>query len=226
VIDDLAGLLELVQASVLEIHPWGARADRPELPDRVTIDLDPGDNVPWQRVIDAAHDVRRRLAALKLESFAKTTGGKGLHVVVPLARRHDWPEVKSFARRFSEEVAAAAPERFLTKISIAERKGRIFIDYLRNGPTSTAVAPYSSRARPGAPVSTPLDWSEVTPSLDPAAFTIRTVPERMSRLGADPWAEIFGMRQRLPAPPPGAKAAPSRPRRRRAAKAQGLVPSV
>jgi DNA ligase D len=223
---DVRGLIAIVQMGVLELHSWGACKDRPDRPDRMVLDLDPGEGTPFTDVVAASLELRDRLAAMGLRSFAKTTGGKGLHVVVPLARRHDWAEVKSFARRFSEEVAAAAPDRFLTKISIAERKGRIFIDYLRNDPTSTAVAPYSSRARPGAPVSMPLDWSEVTPALDPAAFTIRTAPERMRRLGADPWAAIFDMRQRLPAPPPGAASAPSRPRRRRAAKAPGLVPSV
>ena len=198
-ITDVKGLVALVQMGVLEIHPWNARADRPERPDRVIFDLDPGEGLAFEDVVAGAHEVRARLSDLGLVSFAKTTGGKGLHVVVPIERRHEWPDVKRFARSLAEAIAADAPTRYLTRISIAERRGRIFIDYLRNDPTSTAVAPYSTRSRVNAPVATPVTWDEVTPALDPARFTIRTVPERLRGLNADPWADIDGIRQRLPA---------------------------
>ena len=198
-ITDVKGLVALVQMGVLEIHPWNARADRPERPDRVIFDLDPGEGLAFGDVVAGAHEVRARLSDLGLVSFAKTTGGKGLHVVVPIERRHEWPDVKRFARSLAEAIAADAPTRYLTRISIAERRGRIFIDYLRNDPTSTAVAPYSTRSRVNAPVATPVTWDEVTPALDPARFTIRTVPERLRGLNADPWADIDRIRQRLPA---------------------------
>jgi len=198
-ITDVKGLVALVQMGVLEIHPWNARADRPERPDRVIFDLDPGEGLAFEDVVAGAHEVRARLSDLGLVSFAKTTGGKGLHVVVPIERRHEWPDVKRFARSLAEAIAADAPTRYLTRISIAERRGRIFIDYLRNDPTSTAVAPYSTRSRVNAPVATPVTWDEVGPALDPAAFTIRTVPERLRGLNADPWADIDRIRQRLPA---------------------------
>ena len=198
-ITDVKGLVALVQMGVLEIHPWNARADRPERPDRVVFDLDPGEGLAFEDVVAGAHEVRARLSDLGLVSFAKTTGGKGLHVVVPIERRHEWPDVKRFARSLAEAIAADAPTRYLTRISIAERRGRIFIDYLRNDPTSTAVAPYSTRSRVNAPVATPVTWDEVAPGLDPARFTIRTVPERLRGLNADPWADIDRIRQRLPA---------------------------
>ena len=198
-ITDVKGLVALVQMGVLEIHPWNARADRPERPDRVVFDLDPGEGLAFEDVVTGAHEVRARLSDLGLVSFAKTTGGKGLHVVVPIERRHEWPDVKRFARSLAEAIAADAPTRYLTRISIAERRGRIFIDYLRNDPTSTAVAPYSTRSRVNAPVATPVTWDEVGTELDPARFTIRTVPERLRGLNADPWADIDRIRQRLPA---------------------------
>lgn len=195
---DVAGLVTLVQMGVLEVHPWGALVDRPDRPDRVILDFDPGEGAGFDMVVAAACEMRDRLAAKGLASFCKTTGGKGLHVVAPIERRHDWHAVKAFAKAIAEEAAADAPDRYLTRISKAQRKKRIFIDYLRNDATSTAVAPYSTRSREGAPVSTPLDWSEVKPGLDPAAFNLRSVPARVAAIG-DPWAAIFEVRQRLPA---------------------------
>src|SRR6185437_13578671 len=211
-IKDTAGLIALVQMGVLEIHPWGARIDRPDRPDRIVFDLDPGEGLDFAAVVAAALDVRERLEGLGLAAFAKTTGGKGMHVVVPIARRHTWQAVKAFAKATAEAMAAGAPARFLTRIAKAERKGRIFIDYLRNDPTSTAVAPYSTRARAGAPVAVPLDWKELTATLDPSAFTLRTVPGRLARLQSDPWAGLLTIRQRLPQ-------APAQAPRRRVARA-------
>jgi bifunctional non-homologous end joining protein LigD len=197
-IKDVKGLIAMVQMGVLEMHPWGARVDRPERADRVIFDLDPGEGLGFADVVTAARDVRGVLAGMGLVSFVKTTGGKGLHVVAPIERRHDWREVKTFAKGVGESLAADAPDRFLTRIAKAERRGRIFIDYLRNDPTSTAVAPYSTRARAGAPVAMPVAWEELSPSLQPASFDINTVPGLVKARLADPWAEIDKVRQRLP----------------------------
>jgi bifunctional non-homologous end joining protein LigD len=197
-IEDVAGLVAMVQMGTLEIHPWGVRIEKPDRPDRIIFDLDPAEGLAFPDVVRAALEVRERLDAIGLRSFVKTTGGKGLHVVVPIEPVHAWPDAKAFAKRFSEAMAADSPERYLTRIGKAERVGRIFIDYLRNDPTSTAVAPYSTRSRPGAPVATPLEWQEVGNDLDPKAFTVDTVPKRLAGLKRDPGAEMDEVRQRLP----------------------------
>jgi bifunctional non-homologous end joining protein LigD len=194
----LPGLVALVQMGVLEIHPWGVTVERPERPDRAIFDLDPGEGTGFAAVVKAARAVRERLAALGLESFVKTTGGKGLHVVLPIDPVHEWPRVKAWAKAIAEAMAADSPDLYLTRIAKAERTGRIFIDYLRNDPTSTAIGPYSTRARPGAPVATPLAWDELDESLDPSRFTVATVPARIADQKADPWAEIDRVGQRLP----------------------------
>ncbi len=196
-LEDVSGLIAMVQMGVLEIHPWGVTVERPDRPDRIIFDLDPAEGLDFGDVVRAALEVRERLDGLGLESFVKTTGGKGLHVVVPIEPDADWKSVKGFAKSVSERMAADAPDRYLTKISKAERVGRIFIDYLRNDPTSTAVAPYSTRSRPGAPVALPLEWDELSDSLAPAEFTIRTVPKRVTDRN-DPWAGIDRVKQRLP----------------------------
>jgi len=197
-IKNVAGLMALVQMGVLEIHPWGSRVDNPMKPDRVIFDLDPGAGLAFADVVVAAKELRAFLKELGLVSFLKTTGGKGLHIVVPIARRTSWPEVKMFAKRVGELMTRRAPERYLTRISIAERRGKIFIDYLRNDPTSTAVGPYSTRARESAPVATPLAWDELTPKLDPKAFDINSVPKRLVKLKSDPWESIAKLAQKLP----------------------------
>ena len=193
-----AGLIALVQMGVLEIHPWGCRTDNPERPDLIVFDLDPGEGLSFRDIVGAAKEVRQFLASLGIRSFVKTTGGKGLHVQLPIARRYSWAQAKSFARRAAELMAEAAPDRYLTRISKAERRGRIFIDYLRNDPTSTSIAPYSTRSREGAPVATPLDWDELTPKLDPAKFTVSTVQQRLKRLRRNPWEEMESLVQALP----------------------------
>jgi bifunctional non-homologous end joining protein LigD len=197
-IDDLAGLLELVQASVLEIHPWGSQADRPELPDRATIDLDPGDDVPWDQMIEAALEVRSRLSDLGLRSFVKTTGGKGLHVVFPLTPKADWDTVKAFTQSLAERMAADRPGRYTANMAKRERQGRIYVDYLRNGMGATAVGAYSTRARPGAAVSTPLAWDELGPAIRADHFTVENLPKRLAVLDSDPWEGIVSLRQELP----------------------------
>ena len=202
-VEDVAGLVAMVQMGVLEIHPWGVTADRPDRADRIVFDLDPAEGLGFEAVITAAKEVRRRLKAIGLESFVKTTGGKGLHVVAPIEPTVGWGEVKSFAKGLSAEMAADAPDLYLTKVSKAERTGRIFIDYLRNDPTSTAVAPYSTRSRAGAPVAMPLRWDEVKPGLDPCDYTVSTVPALLAKRRSDPWAEMLTIRQDLPALPRG-----------------------
>ena len=199
VVEDLAGLVSLVQMGVLEIHPWGSTVKKLETPDRVTFDLDPDTELPWERVADAALEMRDVLARLGLKSFAKTTGGKGLHVVVPLAPRLPWDEVKAFTRAVAMRMAEEAPERYLAVASKSSRQGRIYIDYLRNGRGATAIGTYSARARPGATVSTPLFWEEVEQAVRPEGFTVATVPARLAALESDPWAEIGKLRQSISA---------------------------
>src|SRR5690606_36365548 len=156
-----------VQSAALEIHPWGATLADWERPDMITMDLDPGEGVPWQRVIDGALELRERLQAAGLAAFVKTSGGKGLHVVSPLKPHATWPQVKAFTKAMAEAMAADAPDRYVATISKAKRKGKILIDYLRNQRGATAVASYCPRSRPGAAVSTPLEWDELSPEIGP-----------------------------------------------------------
>ncbi len=199
VVEDLAGLIGLVQMDVLEIHPWGSTAEKLETPDRVTFDLDPDEGLPWPRVTEAAAGIRDALAAIGLQSFAKTTGGKGLHVVVPLQPKLGWDEVKNFTKWVADQIVAQSPEAFTANQTKRARRGRIYIDYLRNSRGATAIGAYSPRARRGAPVSTPLFWEEVEKSVRPEGFTVVTVPQRLAALESDPWAEIGGLRQSISA---------------------------
>ncbi|PIO99102.1 DNA ligase D [Pleomorphomonas carboxyditropha] len=186
-INDLDGLMGLVQSAALEIHPWGSTVADWERPDIITLDLDPGDDVPWQAVLDAAQEVRQRLADAGLNPFVKTSGGKGLHVVAPLKPSAEWPEVKAFTKSLAEAMASDSPERFVATITKSKRRGKILVDYLRNQRGSTAVAPYSTRARPGAAVSTPVTWEELEPAIGPAYFTVANLPARLAAMTADPW---------------------------------------
>jgi bifunctional non-homologous end joining protein LigD len=196
-IEDLPGLVALVQMGVLEIHPWGSRIEKLEMPDRVTIDLDPDEGLPWERVTQAAIDVREALLGIGLKGFAKTTGGKGLHVVIPLTPKLGWEEVKAFAKWVADSFVAQRPEDFTANMAKKARQGRIYIDYLRNSRGATAVGAYSPRARTGAPVSTPLSWEEVEQGVRPEGFTVETLPGRLARLNSDPWAEMAKLRQSI-----------------------------
>jgi bifunctional non-homologous end joining protein LigD len=189
-LEDARGLLSLAQFGAVEFHSWGCRVDKPEQPDRIVFDLDPDEGLPWRQVVDGAREVRAALQELGLVPFLKTTGGKGLHVVVPLARRQGWDAVRRFCEAFARQLAGAAPRRFTANMSKAQRRGRIFLDYLRNARGATAVAAYSLRARPGVPASTPLGWEELGQLDDPAELNYATVPERLAAGSVDPWAGI------------------------------------
>lgn len=193
----LDALLALVQMGVLEIHTWGAKQDKLDRPDRMILDLDPGPAVDWSSVIEGAQLLRTLLRELNLTSFVKTTGGKGLHVVVPLQRVHTWDEVKTFSKSLAEHLERLIPERFVATMSKARRKGKIYVDYLRNAQGATAVAAFSTRARPGAPVSVPLAWDELSIDLRSDSFTLVNLPDRLRRLPKDPWAEYGATKQRL-----------------------------
>lgn len=196
-VSDALGLVGLVQMSALEIHLWGSRLDNVDHPDRLVFDLDPDEGLDFGRVVHAAIEVRDRLEALSLRSFVKTTGGKGLHVVVPIEPELDFDAAKQFCRSFAQTMASEAPDRYTAVMSKAERRGKIFIDYLRNGRGATSIAPYSPRAKPEATVSTPLRWDELSASLQPNTFTLTSVPERLAKLEHDPWADLLELHQSI-----------------------------
>jgi len=197
VIDDELGLFSLVQLGALEIHTWGSRADDFEHPDILVFDLDPDPSVGYRAVIDAALTIRGVFEHAKLETFVKTTGGKGLHVVVPLTPKHTWATIKPFTKAIAQSMAHDYPDRYIAMASKAARKGKIFVDYLRNDLTATAVAPYSVRAREAAGVATPLFWDELSVKLKPSGYNIGTIAERLAQLKSDPWADFLTTRQTI-----------------------------
>jgi bifunctional non-homologous end joining protein LigD len=182
---------------VVEIHPWGSRADDLDRPDRLVFDLDPGEDVSWSEVIAAAREMRAELQARGLESFVKTSGGKGLHVVVPIVPRAGWDEAKAFTQRVAEQMSRAHPDRYVAIMSKRARRGRIFIDWVRNGRGATAVAAYSTRAQPQASVSTPLAWDELSEGLRSDHFMVANLRERLDFLKRDPWEGFLKLRQRI-----------------------------
>jgi bifunctional non-homologous end joining protein LigD len=197
-VEDLDGLLALVQFNALEFHPWGSRVDAPEKPDRLVFDLDPDEAVGWKAVVAAAREVRARLRERGLESFVRQTGGKGLHVVAPIRAQAGWDAAKAFCESVADAMAAEHPERYVATMSKARREGRIFVDWLRNARGSTSVTSWSLRSRPGAPVAMPLRWEELGKVEGPGAFDLARALRRAASLRKDPWDGIDAMDQRLP----------------------------
>ncbi|GAB6059080.1 DNA ligase D [Desulfonatronum parangueonense] len=197
VIHDIQGLVSLVQLGVLEFHPWNAREDQIEKPDLMIMDLDPAPGVELEQVVEGTLLLRGYLESIGLKSFLKTSGGKGFHVVVPLVRRSGWDEVKTFARDVALRMTRMHPERFVATLSKKKREGKMFIDYLRNGRGATSIAPYSTRAKPGAPISAPLRWEELTPQTRPDKYRIDNIEKRLAGLKRDPWENYFKTTQSI-----------------------------
>ncbi len=197
-IEDTEGLLQLVQMNTLELHPWGASVDDPEHPDRLVFDLDPGEGVTWAAIKAAARDVRDRLQEIGLESFVRLSGGKGIHVVVPLTPKADWAQAKDFCESFAQAMAEHAPDRYVATMSKAKRTGVIFIDWLRNARGATSVCSWSLRARPSAGVAVPLRWEELGRVTAADAFPLPKALQRAQKLKKDPWEGIDQVKQVLP----------------------------
>jgi bifunctional non-homologous end joining protein LigD len=198
-IDNLQGLIALVQMGVLELHTWGCTSDHMDRPDRLIFDLDPDPEISWEPLKQAAESLRAHLSDLGLSSFVKTTGGKGLHVVVPLVPKIDWATAKEFSRQIAERMVRQAPDRYTATMSKVSRQGKIYIDYLRNAKTATAVAAYSTRARAGAPISMPVPWDELSADIRGDHFNLRNTPERLSQIGKNPWHEYETARRAITA---------------------------
>jgi bifunctional non-homologous end joining protein LigD len=202
-VDSVPGLVALAQAGILEVHPWNSRAARLEQPDQVVFDLDPDESLPFSRVAAAARRVRALLAGHGLESFVKTTGGKGLHVCVPLEPEQGWDELAEFTRAVAQRLARDEPAAFTANMAKAHRKGKVYVDYLRNVRGANAVGAFSTRAREGAPVSVPVHWDELDRLSGPTDLTVAEVPLRVLGLSsgrsADPWARYRELKQRVPA---------------------------
>jgi bifunctional non-homologous end joining protein LigD len=196
-VNSTTALVALLQWGVIEFHPWGSHGPRLDRPDRLIFDFDPDDGIGWSNLVSAVQVMRTLLDEMGLTGFLKTTGGKGLHIVVPIRPTIGWDVAKSFTKAVADLLVATFPDRFTATLSKAQRKGKIFIDYLRNGPGSTAVAPYSVRAREHAPVATPIAWEELKQDVRFAYFNVGNVPTRLARLKNDPWASFFDVRQAL-----------------------------
>jgi bifunctional non-homologous end joining protein LigD len=196
-LDSIAGILSAVQNGAVEFHTWGATIPDAQHPDRITMDLDPDPDLPWQTLVEATKLTRMLLEKLGLKCFLKTTGGKGLHVVAPLVPELEWDEVKQFTKQLAEFLVRARPDLFTAKIAKHHREGRIFVDYLRNAETASAVAAFSPRARADAGVSAPVSWDELGKKDIRTQFTVKSIPRRLKRLSADPWADYAKTKQSI-----------------------------
>jgi bifunctional non-homologous end joining protein LigD len=197
-VDDVEGVLELVQMNTLEFHPWGARVDNPDQPDRLIFDIDPSQGVDWKTIVACARAIRERLLGEGLESFVRTSGGKGLHVVAPFRRGPAWEKVKAFCEGIADAMVADSPQRYIAEASKAKREGLIFIDWLRNTRGATSVTGWSLRARAGAPVAMPVRWDEIARLKTGGAFDLAKALKRAKALEADPWDGIASLKQALP----------------------------
>jgi bifunctional non-homologous end joining protein LigD len=199
VADHIEAVIGVIQMGVVEIHTWNSTDDDVERPNRIVWDLDPGPAVTWAEVVAAARELRAVLEVLELESWIKTTGGRGLHVVIPLQPARDWSECLAFSRAVATALVRGNPGRYTTTFAKQGRESRILIDYLRNNRTNTSVAAYSARARPGATVSMPIAWEQLSARRQPDRFTVLSVPRRLERPSADPWRQYWKTRQRISA---------------------------
>lgn len=195
--NSVSALVAIAQMGTLELHPWGSRKPKLGFPDRIVFDLDPDDAVEWKEIVDAVKILKTLIDHLGLRGFLKTTGGKGLHVVIPIRPALPWNTIKGFSQAVAEVLVQTFPDRFTAKLLKISRKGKIFVDYLRNGEGATAVAAYSARARANAPVSTPIDWQEVARDVRFDYFNVKNVPERLKRLKHDPWGAFMTTRQSI-----------------------------
>lgn len=187
-VDDEAGLLGLVEIGAVELHPWGSSVADIERPDRIIFDLDPDKGLSWEAVVDAALQFREYLRGVGVESWPKTTGGKGLHLVVPIRPEPGWPQVRSLARSTAEAFADTAPDRYTPRAGAAARRGgKVFVDWLRNGRGASALGAMSPRAIAGGLISAPVSWQELEAGIDPGAFTLPAGAERFGPGKADPW---------------------------------------
>lgn len=194
---DKTGLLSLVQMGVLEIHPWGSQITHLETPDFIVIDLDPAPKLPWKKVVEAAFDIKSHLQQFGLTSFVKTTGGKGLHIMIPIQPEYDWKTVKEFTHVFVQFLEKSQPKDYVSTMSKSKRTGKIFVDYLRNLRGATAVGVYSTRARLHAPVSVPIHWDELTNDRRDSSFTVKTLGKRLASLNTNPWENFLTIKQSL-----------------------------
>jgi bifunctional non-homologous end joining protein LigD len=199
VADDLPGLISLVQMDVLELHTWNSLADDVEVPNRIVIDLDPGPEIEWQVMVAGARRVRGVLAAIGLPAYVKTTGGAGLHVVAPLAPRHEWRECFALARAIADVLVHDDPQTFTTTLTKAGRTDKILLDYLRNNRTNTSIAAYSTRAHGRGTISVPITWDELGSVGASGRYDVRNLRQRLSRLRSDPWQGSWHSQTRIPA---------------------------
>ena len=196
-IDSAAGLQEFVQLNAFEIHAWNCDKDDYMHPNQIVMDFDPGPDVPWKDVVDAAFELKEMLEDLDLESFVKLTGGKGIHVHIPIAPLYDWDQVKSFTQGLALELVSRNPSRYIANMSKKLRKNKIFVDYLRNGYGATAVVAYSLRAKPLSAIALPLEWTELRRVKSPQEFTMNKALKKIKSRKRDPWEGMLKLRQKI-----------------------------